>query len=183
MKKFILLLGLLIFNSSIFLAQEQEKQTIDPYSEAVKKCIKSNGTYKYYAEVVDQMFTMMQQQYASQNVPNQVWDELKQTKNETLEELGQMIVSAYRGHFTLKDVNYMNAFYATDIGKNMFVNGYKLTEGDKVAIAEFYKSETGEKIISSQQSLEDAMRQISEFWSKDFYASIVDKLSEKGYTI
>ena len=156
---------------------------VDQYSEDVKQCIKSNGTYEYYENVVDQMFTMLEKQYASQNVPTSVWDELKVLKIESLEELSQMIVSAYRGHFSHEDVKNMNALYATKAGKNMFKNASELTEGDKAALTEFYRSETGQKIMGSQDSMNTSMSQISEMWSSDFYKQVVDKLSEKGFNL
>ncbi|MBU2939647.1 DUF2059 domain-containing protein [Lacinutrix sp. C3R15] len=156
---------------------------VDAYSEDVKQCIKSNGTYAYYENVVDQMFTMLQEQYASQNVPESVWVELKGLKTESLEELSQMVVSAYRGHFTHEDVKNMNALYATKAGQNMFKDASELTEGDKVALTEFYRSDTGQKITGSQDSMNDAMSKISEMWSSGFYRDIVDKLSEKGFNL
>ena len=156
---------------------------VDAYSEDVKKCIKSNGTYEYYENVVDQMFSMLEQQYASQNVPAAVWSELKGLKAESLDELSQMVVSAYRGHFTHQDVKNMNALYATKAGQNMFKKAENLTEGDKVALTEFYRSDTGQKITGSQDSMNDSMSKISEMWSSGFYRTIIEKLSEKGYNL
>ncbi|MDX1774734.1 DUF2059 domain-containing protein [Oceanihabitans sediminis] len=156
---------------------------VDAYSEEVKKCINSNGTIGYYENVVDQMFAMLEQQYASQNVPESVWDELKGHKKASLEELSQMLVSAYRGHFTHQDVKNMNALYATKAGKNMFKEEGNLTEEDKEALTVFYRSETGQKITGSQDSMNEAMSKISEMWSRDFYRSVVEKLSEKGYNL
>ncbi|MFD2824130.1 DUF2059 domain-containing protein [Lacinutrix iliipiscaria] len=156
---------------------------VDAYSEDVKKCIKSNGTVDYYENVVDQLFTMLEKQYASQNVPVSVWDELKLLKKESLEELSQMMVSAYRGHFSHQDVKNMNALYSTQAGQNMFKDASALTEADKEALTEFYRSETGQKITGSQDSMNESMSKISEIWSSDLYRTIVNKLSEKGFNL
>lgn len=182
MKKIFTFLLVLIV-SSVMYAQEDKIEEVDPYSEAVKQCIKSNGTYTYYEDVVDQMFAMLEKQYASQNVPTKIWEELKQEKSASMEELSQMIVSAYRGYFTHQDVKNMNNLYATKAGKNMFKNQSAISEGDKVVLTEFYKSDTGQKILGSQESMNASMSKISEMWSSDFYRSIVDKLSEKGYQL
>ncbi|WP_397363416.1 DUF2059 domain-containing protein [Olleya sp. R77988] len=155
---------------------------VDQYSEDVKKCIKSNGTIAYYEGVVDQMFTMLEEQFASQEVPTEVWTELKAEKPASLDELAQMIVSAYRGHFTHEDVKNMNKLYATKAGKNMF-KPENLTEGDKIILKEFYQSETGQKIVSSQDSMNASMSDISIMWSGDLYKSMIAKLSEKGFDI
>ncbi|RAJ13395.1 DUF2059 domain-containing protein [Olleya aquimaris] len=155
---------------------------VDAYSEDVKKCIKSNGTLAYYEDVIDQMFSMLEQQFASQEVPADVWTELKKVKPESMDELAQMIVSAYRAHFTHQDVKNMNALYATKAGQNMF-KPEALSEGDKIILKEFYQSETGQKIVSSQDSMNASMSDISIMWSGDLYKSMIAKLSEKGYTI
>lgn len=176
MKKILTLIFTFVIATVTF-AQE------DAFSEDVKKCIKSNGTYDYYENVVDQMFTMLETQYASQNVPTTVWDELKTQKVASLEDLSQMIVSAYRGHFTHEDVKNMNALYATKAGQNMFKNASELTEGDKVVLTEFYRSDTGQKVTGSQESMNESMSKISEKWSSGFYRAIVDELSEKGFNL
>jgi len=161
----------------------QSETITDPYSDEVKTCLIGNGTRAYYSNVVDQMFKMLEKQYASQNVPTTVWDELKGVKSETLDELSQMVVSAYRGHFTLQDVKNMNALYASEAGKRMFTQPNTLTEANKVEVNTFYQTETGQKIISSQESVNKIMTQVSEMWSSDLYQSVVGKLSEKGYNL
>lgn len=161
----------------------QDTAVVDEYSESVKLCLKNNGTYNYYDGVVDSMFSHLKQQFADQKVPTEVWAELEAIKPQTLDELGQMVVSAYRGHFTHQDVKNMNALYKTTAGKKMINTATALTEGDKVALNEFYKSETGQKIVGSQDSMNASMMQITEMWSADLYKSVLAKLSEKGFTL
>lgn len=155
---------------------------VDIYSEDVKKCIKSNGTMSYYEDVMEQMYEMLKVQFTDKNVPDIVWAEIKKGKSDTMEELAQMIVSAYRGHFTHEDVKKLNVLYASKAGKNMFKNN-ALTEGDKVVLNEFYKSETGRKVTGSQDSMNDAMSKISEMWSSSTYIGVIALLSEKGYNL
>ncbi len=161
----------------------QEDVVVDEYSEDVKLCLKNNGTYNYYDGVVDSMFTHLKQQFESQNVPDAAWVELESIKPDTLDELGQMVVSAYRGHFNHQDVKNMNALYKTTAGKKMINSETELTEGDKVALNEFYKSETGQKIVGSQDSVNASMMQITEIWSADLYKNVLAKLSEKGFKL
>ncbi len=155
---------------------------VDAYSEDVKKCIGSNGTISYYEGVVDQMFVMLEKQFESQNVPQNTWKEVKKVKTDAMKELAQMLVSAYRGHFSHEDVKNMNTLYSSKAGKNMF-KPEELTEGDKVVLSEFYKSDTGQKVLGSQESITDSMSKISEIWSGDLYKSVIEKLSEKGYNL
>ncbi len=178
MKKYILpFLFLIVANFSF----AQSETIIDSYSESVKQCLINNGTRDYYSNVVDEMFTMLQKQYADKNVPESVWTDLKVIKTETLDELSQMVVSAYRGHYTQDDLNKMNQMFTTETGKKMFTNPGSLTEADKFVVNDFYNSEVGQKIIGSQESMNKIMSQISEMWSSDLYQSVVSKLEEKGY--
>lgn len=161
----------------------QDEVVINEYSEDVKLCLKNNGTYNYYEDVVDSMFTHLKTQFSNQNVPQAVWTELEGIKIETLDELGQLIVSAYRGHFTHQDVKNMNILYGTTAGKRMINTASELTDDDKSALSEFYKSETGQKIVGSQDSMNASLLQITEMWSADLYKSVLAKLSEKGYNL
>ncbi|MEJ6791806.1 MAG: DUF2059 domain-containing protein [Lacinutrix sp.] len=99
-----------------------------------------------------------------------------------MDELTQMFVSAYRGHFTLQDVKKMNALYASKAGKAMFKND-PLSKGDKIILKEFYDTDTGQKILGSQDSMNESMSKITEIWSSDTYRAVVSALSEKGYNL
>ncbi|WAC03338.1 hypothetical protein N7U66_07305 [Lacinutrix neustonica] len=154
----------------------------DAYGEAVKKCIKSNGTMAYYEDVMEQMYDMLEVQFRDVNVPDTVWREVKKGKKEAMDELAEMIVSAYRAHFTHEDVKNMNVLYASKAGKNMFEKD-ALTAGDKKVLSAFYKSETGNKIVSSQDSMNEAMGKISEMWSSEVYRGAIALLSQKGYDL
>lgn len=176
MKTF-LSLALVLFVSTASISQT------DQYSEDVKTCIKQNGTYDYYADVVDQMFTMMKQQYAAKKVPTDVWKELELEKSASMDELSQMLVSAYRGYFSHDDIKKMNALYKSEAGQTMVNDAQNLTEADKAALGLFYESDTGQKILSSQKDMNKLMSKISEMWSSDMYRQVVSKLSEKGFTL
>ena len=155
---------------------------VDAYSEDVKKCVKSNGTMSYYEDVMDQMYQMLKVQFTDENVPDTVWVEVKKGKSAAMDELAQMMVSAYKGHFTHQDVKNMNTLYGSKAGKNMFKTD-GLTEGDKVVLSEFYKSDTGQKILGSQESMNESMSKISEMWSSGVYRGVIAQLSEKGYNL
>ncbi|WP_055435191.1 DUF2059 domain-containing protein [Lacinutrix algicola] len=155
---------------------------VDAYSEDVKKCVKSNGTMSYYEDVMDQMYQMLKVQFTDENVPDTVWVEVKKGKSAAMDELAQMMVSAYKGHFTHQDVKNMNTLYASKAGKNMFKTD-GLTDGDKVVLNEFYKSDTGQKILGSQESMNESMSKISEMWSSGVYRGVIAQLSDKGYNL
>ena len=184
MKKVVFLLAFMFVASATTYAQNTEEEKEDQFSIDVKKCIKSNGTITYYEDVVDQMMGMLEKQFESQNVPASLWKELKDRKELSMNQLQIMIVSAYRGHFTHQDVKNMNALYTTSAGKNMFIKkNEELSADDKAVLNAFYTSDTGEKIIGSQGSMNKAMEDISIKWSGDMYKRIIDILSAKGYSL
>ncbi|WP_162182453.1 DUF2059 domain-containing protein [Lacinutrix jangbogonensis] len=155
---------------------------VDAFSEDVKECIKSNGTMSHFEDVMQQMYTMLTVQFADANVPDTIWIEVKKGKNEAMDELVQMIVSAYTDHFTHQDVKNMNNLYTSKAGKNMFLTD-ALTKGDKVVLNTFYESETGQKILGSQESMNASMSKISELWKSATYRNFIAVLSDKGYNL
>jgi len=74
----------------------------------------------------------------------------------------------------------MNAFYSTDLGKDMFAKR-ELSAEEKQALEEFYQTETGNKIVINQDTLNASMRNISENWTGNLYLQLVDALAEKGF--
>lgn len=181
MKNIFTLLLFLTFSATSF-AQVEDVDAVDYFSEDVKKCIKNNGTMTYYEDVMEQMYEMLKVQFKDAKVPDTIWAEVKKGKKAAMDELAQMIVSAYRGHFTHEDVKKMNILYASKAGKNMF-NKKTLSEEDKVVLNEFYNTETGQKILGSQDSMNEIMSKISEIWSSDVYRGVIEMLSEKGYNL
>ena len=129
------------------------------------------------------MFTMLEKQYASQEVPETVWEELKKLKIEYLDDLSKMLISTYRDHFNHKDVRRMNALYASKAGQNMLNGSDDLTEKDKEVLAKFYLSDTGQKISESQEVMNISMSQISKMWRSSFYQDVVEKLSNRGFNL
>lgn len=182
MKHILKIFVLILFTTTAF-AQNNDAATDEAYNKEVKLCLKNNGTHHYYSDVVDQMFVELKKQFADQNVTEDIWTELEQIKPQTLDELEDMIVTAYEGHFTLEDVKNMNALYASNAGKKMIKSDTPLTEGDKIVLQEFYKSDTGQKIVGSQDSMNAILMKITENWSGKLYRSVLDKLSEKGYNL
>ena len=155
----------------------------DTYSEDVKICIKQNGTYDYYSNVVDQMFTMLKQQYASKNVPQSIWTEVEGVKSDSMDELSQMLVSAYSGYFSHDDIKKMKTLYKSNAGQTMVHDANNLSESDKEALSKFYESDTGQKILGSQDDMNKLMGKISEMWSSDMYRKVVAQLSDRGFTL
>jgi hypothetical protein len=65
----------------------------------------------------------------------------------------------------------------------MVNDAQNLSESDKVVLSQFYESDTGQKILASQDEMNKLMSKISEMWSSDMYRNVVSQLSEKGFTL
>ena len=145
--------------------------------------IKRNGVHKYYANVVDEMFTMLKQQYASKNVPEAVWKDMESVKKLEMDELSQMLVSAYRGYLSHKDVQELNAMYYTEAGKTMIFDSQNLTDEHRRELSGFYNTETGQTLLAAQPEIDKLMSKISELWSSSMYRNVVKRLADRGFTL
>lgn len=176
MKKLLLIITLLLTTSMSF------SQT-DVYSEDIKTMIKRNGVHTYYANVVDEMFAMLKKQFASKNVPEDVWTDMEDVKKLEMDELSQMLVSAYRGYLSHKDVQELNAMYYTEAGKTMVFDAQNLSDDHRRELSGFYNTETGQKLLTAQPEIDKLMSKISEMWSSSMYKNVVKRLADRGFTL
>ena len=172
MKKIIL--GIALVFSLLATAQTET------YATEVDAALRNNGTVAYYDNVLDRLFTMLKENYASQNVPEKVWKELEAVKPLALNNLVELVTQAYLPLFTEDDVKNMNAFYSTDLGKGMFTK-QKLSPEESKALEVFYQTETGNKIVINQETLKASMQNISQNWSGSLYLQMIDNLEAKGF--
>ncbi len=164
-----------LFTTSFLIAQT------DPFVEDTKHYLAINGTEAHYSEAVDQMFELLRKQYATNKVPESVWEELQKEKPGALEDLKSMMVSAYRAYFSHDDIKKIIEVFESPAGRQTVKDATKLTEDQKVYINNFYNSDTGQKVIAAQEDLNRVALEISEVWSGSLYKSMVAKLKRKGY--
>ena len=152
----------------------------ETYSKEVKSALENNGTVAYYDNVVDKLFGLLKENYKTQNVPDEVWTELEAVKPMAVKNLVELVTQAYLPLFNEEDVKNMNAFYATDAGKNLFTKR-NLSSEQKQALEQFYQTETGNKIVINQETLDASMKNTSQNYSGNLYLQLVDALTAKGY--
>ena len=143
--------------------------------------LEDNGTMTYYSAVIDRMFDFMKTEFASAKVPDDVWTELSQVKSEALSEISEMISQAYAGHFSQSELQTMLDFYASETGKRIMSTD-SLTETQKKEQESFYESDLGQKISSSTESLNGILQKMTQEWSADLFTSVSEKLKAKGFT-
>ncbi|WP_010177401.1 DUF2059 domain-containing protein [Aquimarina agarilytica] len=152
-------------------------------TESITQYLNINGTTEQYEHAVSSLLVMLKQQYVSKNVPETVWEELNQQKPTAINQIKAMLVSAYRTHFDQTEVNDMIEFYKTPTGQQMITDQTKLTQDDRDKMSFFYNSPTGKKILEESDALNQSVSEISENWSRALYKSMTARLTEKGYDL
>ena len=153
------------------------------FTESINHYININGTSQQYDDAIDQLFVMLKQQYQAKEVPETVWNELKQEKPRALNQIKVMLASAYRSHFEHDDIKELIKFYESSAGRQYKVDPVQLTQEQKDQITFFYDSYTGIKLKNQSRSLNEMVSQISESWSSQLYMGMKDKLADKGYEL
>ncbi|GAA4107918.1 hypothetical protein GCM10022393_03540 [Aquimarina addita] len=151
------------------------------YHEDAIKYLEINGTEQQYEGAVDQMFVMLQQQYQDRNVPDSVWDELKNQKEDAIINIKSLLVSAYRSNFSQDDIRQLITFYESETGSQVVADITQLTDAQKAELNAFYNSEVGKKVQNQSETLTMMVSEVSELWSRSLYEQTIEKLTGKGY--
>jgi len=152
------------------------------YQQDVIKYLEMNGTTEQYSGAIDQLFELLKRQYASQNIDSATWIALRDEAQSETGKIKALLVSAYRGTYEHEDIKNLIAFYETPTGKQLLTDQTALDDNQQNMAAAFYNTDTGQKVISKRQEISRSVSEVSEFWSRDLYRKMVDKLAEKGYT-
>lgn len=175
MKK--ILLSIFILVSLIANAQEVS------YHQLALKYLQTNGTVTQYEGAIDQLFSLLRQQYSGKNIPDTTWTVLRSDSSQEVDRVLNMLVSAYRGTYEKLDLVNMLAFYDTGAGKQLLEDKTALSYEQRKEASVFYNSPTGQKILSSEQAVGSRVAEVSEIWSRDLFRNITDKLAAKGFTL
>lgn len=154
----------------------------DDYVIAVNECIENNGTLAYYDTVLDAMFLDFKTEFQASNIPDNVWKEVEKEKEYAKEGLATMLSRAYKNHFTLQDLEAMNALYSSKAGKNM-LQSKPLSKAETKELDDFYNSSTGQKIQKSQSEMSTSLRRLAKLWINNTSNKVATVLSEKGYSL
>jgi len=123
------------------------------YEETLSEMFQLSGTEATFKAAVNQMLKM----YKTQNkeVSAEIWNELeKEFLKTSMDELVLMLVPVYQKHLTQKDLEELNKFYQSPIGKKFALKTPLLT----------------------QESM-----QIGQQWGMKIGQVFAKKMKEKGY--
>ncbi|NNK70852.1 MAG: DUF2059 domain-containing protein, partial [Flavobacteriaceae bacterium] len=164
----------LLITSTLSLAQTDSRSVVSQY-------LTDNGTLSYYSDVVDKMYEFIQQEFSGQDIPSDVWAEVRNGKEEAMTLIESRLVQAYQSHFSEEELKTMTDFYVSETGMKI-VRGKDLNPEEKSARDNFYASATGQKIKAATDSLNSVLAELTQAWSSEIYASAVGGLNSKGYT-
>ncbi len=154
------------------------------YHEDAFRYFELNGTTQQYDRALDQLFVMLQQQYATVQVPEATWSIVQEEiKTEAIQTIKSALVPVYQDHFSRKELRKMIDFYSTDTGKQIVINPQQLTEDQKKEASGFYNAPIGVKIQAKSEALKQGVSEASELWSRDVYTQTVQLLEAKGYVL
>ncbi len=155
---------------------------VDAYQQDIINYLNINGTHQQYSNAYDEMFVVLKKQFATANVPESKWEELKKNKEESLEEIIKFLSFAYRKHFTQDEINTMYKVYSSDAAQEMIANQGTITKNDNKEIIAFFESDLGKKIESKRAELSEDIAEISGHWSRDLFAATMSNLIKSGYS-
>ena len=158
---------LTVFFSFCFLGNAQT----DSFQEDLINYLMLNGTNDQYSTAYEGVYGVIQKQFEAADVPQSVWNDLKENKEKDIKEILTLLSSAYRKHFTKEDMQGMVAFYASDAGQEFMQGGTQPSEENAALVEEFFASELGLKITAKQSELAADVSKISEFWTKDLFVA------------
>ncbi|WP_378183389.1 DUF2059 domain-containing protein [Aquimarina sp. SS2-1] len=151
------------------------------YHEDAIRYFELNGTEQQYDRAIDQMFSLLQQQYSNQNVPSNIWEELQSNKTDALTNIKSLLVSVYRSNFTHEDIKQLIIFYESETGRQLVKDRTQLSDKQKTELSDFFNSEVEKKVQNQSDSLRLMVSEVSELWSRDLYNETIQKLKTKGY--
>jgi hypothetical protein len=125
------------------------------YDNDVKHFIEINGTMGQYRNAVNQLVSLLKDQYKNANVTDDVWNETQTMAINSLSGLSDDLVVIYKKFFTHDEIKELNLLYE-----------------NKVA----------QKFINNVGHLTEASQDPSIVWSRSLYNQLTDMLHQKGYT-
>lgn len=154
---------------------------VDAFHADIIDYINNNGTRAQYSDAYESMFDVIKKQFEVSNVPDEVWTELKNDKEKSIDEIVNLLAYAYRKHFTQEDIKGMNSFYGSETGQQMMNDPSLLSTEQNEEVAAFMSSELGLKIEAKREGLSQDIVTISEQWSRELFMDKMGVLVKKGY--
>lgn len=167
-----------IFLSALVFSMPLFAQNVDMIPK-VSKYLESNGTMVQYKDAYTELLNLMEKQFPKSDRNSNGWLYLERNQQKALNEIRDLLVPIYINHFNSEEITKMQAFYATEAGKQLVKDRNKLSAKQTKIVEDFFESNVGLKIKEKQSVLSTEIAGVSEYWSKDIYQTAVLLLEEE----
>lgn len=155
---------------------------VDTFQQEIINCLNINGTTQKYGFVYEELFLKLKERVASPETPKTFWDQLKEGKKESIDELIFTLSFAYRKHFKQNDIAEMTEFYKTDAAQKQILKSSNFTDEDHKIIEAYENSEVAKKIEIKQVALSKDISKIAREWNTALFAKKMGAISKAGYS-
>lgn len=119
MKKLLFIAAMCVAMLSIQPTVLYAQNTDGKYKEALYKVLDKSGGLEAVKQMIPQLVSMMKQQAASQ--PDTFWEDFtKRWTQQFIDKMVERYTPIYSKYLTLEDLESIQAFYDTPIGKKMY---------------------------------------------------------------
>jgi len=144
----------ILFVVFVFISVTTMAQSVDSYSQVMKKYLIATNTLKNMQAMVPQMLKPFQEH--SPNVPKEFWDSFyEELLNDAVNQMTEMLTPIYQKYLTQKELEDVLAFYESPAGK---------------------------KISDVTPDITKEAVQVGQTWGASMVTKIQAKMKEKGYT-
>ena len=103
-----------------FIFSTNSSAQIDQYQSDIVKLLNCNGTIEKYDFEYEKTLTSLRVRVASVNTPLSFWNNFRETKKESLNELISIQAFAYRKHFSHEEIKLLLNFYSSSAALYLF---------------------------------------------------------------
>lgn len=176
MKLYKYMLIAFLFAGTVTFAQE------DAFEKDINKYLMLSGANEEYSSNVNEVIKTMKQQYASKNVPADVWKELESEREAAIQAIFEQLTPILKKHYSHSDVKQLIKVLSTDTGRQVAKKKDKLTDAERAYMDNFLKSDVGKRVMAAQPQVSKAIEEVSDTWNAQLRNKFDKKLAAKGFT-
>jgi len=126
------------------------------------------------------VFPKLQRNFASKQLDPEVWQALAGDESDHVRDYIEQGAFAYRQFLDRDEVATLSTFYVSAPGQK-YVLDQELNGQEQKAVAQFFKSQAGKKLLQKSDSIALALDQIKKDWSEDLFKKKMRQLIKGGY--
>lgn len=155
---------------------------VDEFQDDIISLLKINGTVQKYDFEYEKILTSLKIRVAADDTPQSFWDNFRENKKESIDELISILAFAYRKNYTQNEIKELYIFYNTSVGKKLIENNNEFTKEEINIIEDFNSSKLAIKVKKNEDILAADVNDIYNEWYKELFSKGLGALAKAGYT-